>query len=577
MNRGALLSLDVISARGLTQRSSSLQIHILYRNQLLRSPAIEWIDEDPVFNLNFPLSVGLHGEEDPTILLYVSTAEHGNGSSSFLERKGKLLATAMVDYRVADAYPADFISVELLPCVDGDGIGDGVVHSGGLIFLRVSRSQQSVNIANNPPEEAIAIITKRQEDLLRCQREFIHTSRQWWSNCQRKYPFLQERNIKLIAKDECGHFRFVGSFINPMKSPRSLINPRFAARYVSLLPLKRDLNMTGIPDEAWHCPHAFLSRMEGNVEDHALLLCNLLLGWGLDAWVATGTIYSAPKQGKGGGKSTSVNIRPHSWVVTIDKVDVTNSKVTLWETLTGSQYEIDYSGAHSVKDPDNIPAHHFHEIHTLFKHDSYLFNVQPNSQVPNPRRGGSHHEHSVTSFDLTNPKFWLPMPLVSKSDLKLLRHPGSVLSLPEIDHLKDWGALEFELENELKLRILDWRKENSLETAYDSNLEQIVHSALLAYEWDRAVGVTFGNADFQAAVRRYVKRGEYFKGYPTCFSHRDPMKIMQTLRASSACKDVCLLKDLNCRLGIRVKIVPYPSDTMSVWIMIAACAEKEDA
>ena len=133
----------------------------------------------------------------------------------------------------------------------------------GLLFLRVTRTNQNIN--NNigtSSEEAVSVIGRRQEDLLRCQREFIQTSRQWWSHTQKKYPFLQERNVKLLAKDECGHFRFVGSFVNPIKSPRSLINPRFAARFVSLLPLKRDLNMTGISDEAWHCPHAFLSRLE---------------------------------------------------------------------------------------------------------------------------------------------------------------------------------------------------------------------------------------------------------------------------------------------------------------------------
>ena len=54
-----------------------------------------------------------------------------------------------------------------------------------------------------------------------------------------------------------------------------------------------------------------------------------------------------------------------------------------------------------------------------------------------------------------------------------------------------------------------------------------MHSALVAYEWDRSVGVTFGNVDFQAAIRRYVRKGEFFKGYPTCFPHRDPLRIMQ--------------------------------------------------
>lgn len=39
-----------------------------------------------------------------------------------------------------DAYPSDFISVELLPCVDGDGIGEGVSMNGGkydILYLHV--------------------------------------------------------------------------------------------------------------------------------------------------------------------------------------------------------------------------------------------------------------------------------------------------------------------------------------------------------------------------------------------------------------------------------------------------------
>ena len=69
MSSKAGLTLDVISARGLAQRSSALQIHILYRNQLLRSGCVEWTEEDPVFNLSFPLLLNLQEEEDPSTAL----------------------------------------------------------------------------------------------------------------------------------------------------------------------------------------------------------------------------------------------------------------------------------------------------------------------------------------------------------------------------------------------------------------------------------------------------------------------------------------------------------------------------
>lgn len=249
----ALINLDVISAKGFSQKCEFLQLHILFKSQLLRSAPVAWDEDDPIFNSSFSLKNASTSEDDPTILIYVSSA----GSPTEEQMPVKLLATALVDYRVADAYPSDFISVELLPCVDGDGIGDGIGAGGGLLFLKVSRQDGMVY---GGADEANAVIVKRQEDLLRCQREFIQSTRGWWISAQKKYPFLQERYVKLLAKDECGHFRFVGSFISPMQSPRSLINPRFAARFVSLLHLKKDLNMTGIAEEAWHCSHAFLSR-----------------------------------------------------------------------------------------------------------------------------------------------------------------------------------------------------------------------------------------------------------------------------------------------------------------------------
>ena len=41
--------------------------------------------------------------------------------------------------------------------------------------------------------------------------------------------------------------------------------------------------------------HGFLTRGAGDVADHANLLCSLLLGFGLDAYVATGTVRIRPR------------------------------------------------------------------------------------------------------------------------------------------------------------------------------------------------------------------------------------------------------------------------------------------
>lgn len=95
-----------------------------------------------------------------------------------------------------------------------------------------------------------------------------------------------------------------------------------------------------------------------------------------------------------------------------------------------------------------------------------------------------------------------------------------------------------------------------------------------AFEWNRVVGVTFGNADFQAAVKHHVRRGEFFKAYPTCFPHANARAICETLSNAEAAMDVMLVKNGSCRFGVRAKVVPYLEGVMAVWVMIAVCADS---
>jgi len=65
-----------------------------------------------------------------------------------------------------------------------------------------------------------------------------------------------------------------------------------AAHFVSLLGFERSLPVGGT--DVWHSPHALLCRKSGEAEEHALLLCSLLLGFGLDAFVCIGTDAHGP-------------------------------------------------------------------------------------------------------------------------------------------------------------------------------------------------------------------------------------------------------------------------------------------
>lgn len=59
-------------------------------------------------------------------------------------------------------------------------------------------------------------------------------------------------------------------------------------RFVSLLPFRPRASVGEQRALTWNSPHAFLAAGTGGVSDHALLLCSLLLGFGLDAFVCCG-------------------------------------------------------------------------------------------------------------------------------------------------------------------------------------------------------------------------------------------------------------------------------------------------
>lgn len=97
------------------------------------------------------------------------------------------------------------------------------------------------------------------------------------------------------------------------------------------------------------------------MENHALLLCALLLGFGLDAWICVGTT------GEGA----------HAWVATLDDLKKQGKglhggkRVTFWESLTGER-----------QDQDDPKVHRFYRtIGCAFNHKRFYGNLQPDVRV----------------------------------------------------------------------------------------------------------------------------------------------------------------------------------------------------
>lgn len=109
-----------------------------------------------------------------------------------------------------------------------------------------------------------------------------------------------------------------------MMADRLLESPLHAARFVSLLPFER-LEAPGQDKvEVWHSMQSFLSRGCGDSEDHAVLLCNLLLGFSMEAYVVVGINSEGA----------------HAWVITRGNPSQSGKqKITFWESLTGQRFD----------------------------------------------------------------------------------------------------------------------------------------------------------------------------------------------------------------------------------------------
>ena len=146
------------------------------------------------------------------------------------------------------------------------------------------------------------------------------------------------------------------SFVQPLEAGRALRSAGEAARFVSLLEFERMQTLGGTGgarSEVWSDLHTVLVSRKGDVEEHAVLLCSLLLGFRLDAYCALGTTVSG---------------EAHMWVLTLERHDpALPPSVTFWEPLTGSRY--------LHKSGDAAPSHKYGRVGCVFNHSAFYANI----------------------------------------------------------------------------------------------------------------------------------------------------------------------------------------------------------
>jgi centrosomal protein CEP76 len=320
--------------------------------------------------------------------------------------------------------------------------------------------------------------------------------------------------------------RPITTLLFPLQS-RSIETPYHASRFVSLIPYEKETAPGKDKVEIWHTLHSFITRQSGDCEDHAILLCSLLLGFSIDAYVCVG----------------STTEGQHVWVMTrINKANKLQ-KVLFWESITGQRFELD----------DPMVMKFYKTIDAVFNHRSYYANMQPDNKVIN------------TIFDLENSGKWKAM---STEILKSLT-PWQV----NIEFSSQDDALqkeEADFEEELREKLTTYRITSCLAPAiWDYNMSHVLSIALTNYEMEKVCGITFANDEFQSAINNLVPDGCTFKAYPTQIIGVDVNKALSVITSNQIGKDILSVKGDAIKFGLRSKIIKYPHGIKVVWVMLA--------
>ena len=156
----------------------------------------------------------------------------------------------------------------------------------------------------------------------------IKSGRAFWDLALKDVKDRAKRFFPFYGIDELsGTYHFLPTFLKRVNPPAEIHSIGALMYFISAIeftkkpppwidPLK-DATPAAQQGDIWQWadPFFFLERRKGDTKDHAITLCNWLLGLGLDAYVCIGTV--RPKK----GAAPRATAEPHFWVMTREEDD----------------------------------------------------------------------------------------------------------------------------------------------------------------------------------------------------------------------------------------------------------------
>jgi centrosomal protein CEP76 len=528
-----------------------------------------------------------------------STTTTTSSSSSFImpETISEVIGTRTIDFRstaYSDSNPTTVL-LQLTPVSPGPqstGSGGQPVPVGllplSLQFLPL------IGMAASPADGKLAA-DKSSATASSAEKAFLTYSKSWWNDFKSANPSLKKRSVTIFAENETGAFSPTPSFLTPLIADRVINSPAEAARFVSLLPYREtDEGGLGPKRSIWHSIHSVIAKRAGGAEDHAVLLASLLLGLGMDAYVAMGSRSSVD-----GGEEEAI------WVITRYAVILT-SVSSENETTSRPLGSDDDSSSPSSSSPSSNSIFRVNCWDPLTGHRSPPGEISPSGYTYSSVSSVFSHDKffaccsidngpSTVSWDLEDTRAWKGM------DSQLLRPLPHAMPIPLSPPTLDCAALSVAVEASLRSLVESHRAEPTVRkriayirsslltdsaiaardkgltndidpasTLWDDRLSFTLQQALAAYEAERLYGVSFGSAEFAASVKRSVPRGSAFRGFPVLFNHLSPSRMIDALLAANVSRDIIETPiDDKGAFALRVSVSVYCENVAACWVLIS--------
>jgi hypothetical protein len=249
----------------------------------------------------------------------------------------------------------------------------------------------------------------------------------------------------------------------------------------------------------------------------------------------------------------------YGWVVTRSA----HNEVMFWDAVNGTRHTLPLcppptispsaaaqnssaaaSAAGSTSSAANAGAGFpFRKVHCVFNHQNVWASVQRSDAV------------HTTDYRLEQPALWKAMNPQVMALVTAATHQHLGGATTTASTASDFASRFVLLPNRIDLLSTAQSLERELQalvhtyrcaltpgaapqhTAFDDRFGYVLAPALSAYEHERLMGVCYGNAEFQQAVKRAVPQGYVFKGVPLQVT--PPTSLTFLWLCSRACANAC--------------------------------------